>query len=403
MKLPEYSSHAKHWSLDPEIVFLNHGSFGATPTKIIERQNQLRQRMESEPVRFCVRELEDLYRSSLYKLADFVGAKRTNLVFMKNATMGVNTVLHSLQFKAGDALLMHSHAYGACANALRWYAERNKLEIKVADIPYPVQSPDDVAEAFMKAVTPNVKFALIDHITSATGIIFPVEKIVPALQAKGIEVLVDGAHAPAQLELDLELLGADYYVGNCHKWICSPRGSALLYVKEEKQKKISLLQISHHFDKPVREEEKWQAGFFWPGTDDYTSYCCVGDAIDFFEANFEGGWKGIRKRNRDLCLSMRKMLAEKLGTTLPAPEEMIANLSNIYLGEAELPPYGFNYISPLQEKLYSGYKIEVPVFTFNRAQPRQWLRISTQLYNSEAQYEYLAQALAEILSVRQKG
>ncbi|MBC7862329.1 MAG: aminotransferase class V-fold PLP-dependent enzyme [Bacteroidia bacterium] len=397
MKLPSYSPHIKHWALDQEIVFLNHGSFGATPKVILEKQNQLRMCMESEPVRFSIRELYPLYQASIEKLGSFIGANSSNLVFMKNATMGVNTILHSLNLNEGDEVLMHSHAYGACANTIRWYAQKNKWKVNVAEIPYPIKNPDEVVEAFVKAITPKTKFAMIDHITSATGIIFPVEKIVKELQAKGIEVLVDGAHAPAHVELNLEKLGAEYFVGNCHKWICSPKGSALLYVRPDKQKSISPLQFSHYFDAPVAADKNWQGQFFWPGTDDYTAYCCVGDAIDFFENNFEGGWKEIRKQNRDLCLKARKMLAEKMQTELPAPEEMIGNLSNILLRDTELPPYGFNYISPLQEQLFTHYKIEVPVFTFNREQPRQWARIAVQLYNSFEQYEYLGDALKEIL------
>lgn len=220
------------------------------------------------------------------------------------------------------------------------------------------KNSDQIVEAFVKAITPKTKFALIDHITSATGIIFPIEKIIAEMHARGIEVLVDAAHSPGHVELNLEKLGAEYFVGNCHKWICSPKGSAILYVREDKQKLIEPLQISHFFDAPVSKDKKWQGKFFWPGTDDYTAYCCVGDSIDFFENNFENGWKGIRKSNLELCLRARKMLSEKIGTELPAPENMIGNLANIYLGETYLPPYGFNYISPIQEKLFQNIKLK---------------------------------------------
>lgn len=394
---PSFSADAKHWSLDPGIVFLNHGSFGATPKVILEKQHGLQLQLEREPVRFYVRELYGHVLNSLEKLAAFTGAKATNLVFVKNATMGVNTILHALKFNEGDEILVHSHAYGACANAVRWYAERYKLKVNVADIPFPVNNAGEVTAAFIKAVTPRTRLALVDHVTSATGIIFPVEHITRALQEKGVEVLVDGAHAPGMLPLQLEQLGAEYYTGNCHKWICSPKGSALLYVREDKHSAITPLQVSHHFDAPVAPERKWQGQFFWPGTDDFSAWCCVGDAIDFFENNFEGGWKKIREQNRSLTLKARKHISEKLGTPLPAPEEMIANLSTIYLRETALPSYGFNYISDLQEKLFTEYKIEVPVFPFNRAQPRQWVRIAAQLYNSMEQYEYLADALQELL------
>jgi isopenicillin-N epimerase len=397
MKLPSYSEHIKHWALDQEIVFLNHGSFGATPKAITEKQIALLRRFEAEPIRFMVREMYDLYYSSLGKLAKFVGAKESNLVFLKNTTAGVNTILHSLKFDAGDEILIHSHAYGACVNTIKFYAEKNNVKVNCADIPFPIKSPDEVVEGFVKALTPKTKLVLLDHITSPTGIIFPVEQLTKIMREKNIEVLIDGAHAPGQLHLELDKLGADYYVGNCHKWICSPKGSALLHVREDKQKKILPMQISHNFDVPVAEEKKWQSQFFWPGTDDYTSYCLVGESIEYFENNFDGGWNAIRKYNRELTLKARKHIAGKVGTALPAPDEMIANLATIYLGEAEVPPYGFNYISPLQEKLFSEYKIEVPCIFYNRAQPRQWVRITTQLYNSMEQSEYLADALSNLL------
>lgn len=400
MKLPAYSAHASHWKLDEEMVFLNHGSFGATPTAILEKQRELQLKAESELVRFYVRELYGLYMTSLERTAKFIGAKAHNLVFIKNTTMGVNTIFHSLRLHEGDEVLSHSHAYGACSNALNYYAERNKWKVNIAQVPFPIQHEDEVVEAFVKAVTPKTKFAMVDHITSATGVIFPVERIVKELQARGIEVMVDAAHSPGHVELNLEQLGAEYFIGNCHKWICSPKGSAILYVREDKQKGIEPLQISHNFDAPVDEKQKWQGKFFWPGTDDYTAYCLVGDSIDYFENNFEGGWKGIRQRNRNLCLTARKMLAEKTHSELPAPESMIGNLSNIYLGKAQLPPYGFNYITEVGQKLFNDYKIEIPTFVFNRNEPRLWVRPAFQLYNSLEQYEYLGDALVEILKMK---
>ena len=393
---PYYTEHSCHWKLDQQIVFLNHGSFGSTPSPVLNLQAAMRQQMESESVRFMIRELYSLYNTSLQRLAAFVGADENNMVFVKNATMGVNTIFHSLQFNKGDEILIHSHAYGACINTIRWYAERQQLKVVVADVPFPVRNSDEIIDAFLSCVTKRTRLALVDHITSATGIIFPVEELVRAMKQKNVEVLVDGAHAPGQIPLDLEKLQADYYVGNCHKWICSPKGSGFLYVMPDKQKLIAPLQISHHFDAPVSKEKFWRGQFFWPGTDDYTAYCCVGAAIDYFENLWPSGWPGIMQHNRALALEGRKILANKLHTDLPAPDEMIANLGTVYLSDCDLPPYGFNYISPLQEMLFSKYKIEVPVLTFNREKPRQWVRIATQMYNSAEQISYLADALSEI-------
>jgi isopenicillin-N epimerase len=395
--LPPYSDYAKLWRLDPSMVFLNHGSFGATPLAILEKQQQLRMQMESEPVRFMVRELYDLYQKSIHRLANFVGANEGDLVFVKNATMGVNTILHSLSFEAGDEILIHNHAYGACVNTIRWYAERHRLKVNCAEIPFPISEPGEITHAFLKALTPRTKLVLVDHITSPTGIIFPVKEITNALHSKQIEVLIDGAHAPGQVALDLDELGADYYTGNCHKWICSPKGSAFLYVRKDRQAKISPLQISHRFDAPVADEKKWQGNFFWPGTDDFTAYCCVGDAIDYFEEVVPGGWKKIMQMNSDSAKASRKILAEKLNAALPAPDEMIGNLATIPIGKGTPPAYGFNYINELQEELFTKYHIEVPIITFGNSTPQRYVRIAFQLYNDLKQVDYLAAALKELI------
>lgn len=389
-----YSPLIKNWTLDQSVTFLNHGSFGATPAKILKLQQKLRTRLEAEPVHFMIREMEPMWYEARKITAEFLGCKPQNLVFVKNATMGVNTVLHSLHLEKGDEIIMTNHEYGACVNTVKWYAAKNGCNIRIAEIPYPLSSEEDVIEAVMKAVTSKTKFVLLDHITSATGTIFPVEKIVPLLKERGIEVMIDGAHAPGMLDLNIEKTGADYYTGNCHKWICSPKGSAILYVSEEKKSKIKPLQISHTYDKPVTEEEKWAGSFFWPGTDDYTAFLCVPAAIEFMGSVYKGGWNELRSRNRSLVLNARKHIAETLETDLPVPDEMIGSLANISLGETTLPAYGFNYTHPLQEKLFTRFKIEVPVIIFPRENPKLWIRISAQAYNHISQYEYLAEALA---------
>jgi isopenicillin-N epimerase len=221
-----------------------------------------------------------------------------------------------------------------------------------------------------------------------------VKEIVKQFHQRGIEVFIDGAHAPGMVDLQLDELGADYYTGNAHKWICSPKGSAILFVHPEKQKNIIPLQISHNYDK----SNEWAKQFLWPGTDDYTAYLCVPAAIEYMSKLFPGGWKELRERNRNLALQGRKMLSEKVGTPLPAPDSMIGHLANVYLGKAELPPYGFNYIHPVQDELFNEYKIEVPVFVYNRNEPRIWVRIATQCYNDISQIEYLGDALVRIIN-----
>lgn len=394
--MPSYSPLIKHWQIDRQIVFLNHGSFGACPVQVLQKQNEYRSRMEAEPVRYVLRELEDLLWASKESLAGFIGAKAADIAFVNNATAGVNTVLNALHFNAGDELMMTNHGYGACNNAMKWFAEKSGAKVVTAEIPFPVQFPEEVTAAILKTVTPRTKLVMIDHITSPTGIIFPVKEIVAMLNEKGIDTLVDGAHAPGMIDLNIDEIGAAYYTGNCHKWICSPKGSAFLHVRKDRQQLIHPMVISHLYDKNAGEK-RWSSHFFWPGTSDFTAYLCIKDAIEFMSTLFPGGWKELREHNHSLTLKARKYIAEELNLPLPAPESMIGALSAISIGKGEVPAVTFNYISVPQEKLWKEFNIEVPVFVWNVAHPRLWLRFSVQAYNSMDQYEYLAGAVKKII------
>ena len=394
MHLPSYSKHIEHWSLDRNMVFLNHGSFGATPTKILELQQKYIYQMEAEPVRYMIRELEPLWWEAKEKTAHFLGANPSNLVFVKNATMGVNTILHSLNFESGDEVLTTNHAYGACMNTLHQYAKIKKFNVVVASIPFPFKDEEEIIEALVQKITAKTKLLMIDHITSATGTIFPIEKIIKLFEEKGIEVLVDGAHAPGMIHLELEKMGASYYVGNCHKWICSPKGSAILHVRKDKQEKIHPLQYSHIHDRKNGSDDEWSAQFFWPGTDDISAYLCVPEAIKYM-GNMLGSWEELRNNNKQLIVNARNLLSKTLSTDLPVPEKNIGFISNILIGKGELPEKYFNNITLLQETLFQKYKIEVPIFVFNKDNPRLWVRIATQVYNSMEQYEYLAEAIMD--------
>ncbi|MFW6058195.1 MAG: aminotransferase class V-fold PLP-dependent enzyme, partial [Persicimonas sp.] len=202
---------SSHWTLDPAIRFLNHGSFGATPSRVLHEQQEIRARMEREPVDFFVRKLPAALDRARCELAEFVGAEPANLAFVPNTTTGVNAVLRSLELEPGDEILVTDHGYPACNNAVDFVADRAGAKVVVAEVPFPIASADEVVDAVLDEVTDNTRLALIDHVTSATALIFPVEQIIEALSERGVDTLIDGAHAPGMLPLELESLGATYY------------------------------------------------------------------------------------------------------------------------------------------------------------------------------------------------
>jgi len=397
MNIPPYSSLKKHWYIDDQTVFLNHGSFGACPIPVLQKQDDYRKQMEMQPVKFMVRDLEELIWKSKETLAKFVGTAAEDLAFVSNATTGVNTILNSLEFGENDELLTTNHGYGACVNALKWFGEKRKAKVIVAEVPFPISSSDEVINALVSKISSRTKLVMIDYITSPTGLLFPVKKIVDACAERGIDCLVDGAHAPGQVPLNIDQLGTAYFSGTCHKWICSPKGAGFIHVRKDRQHLIHPITVSHTYDKTEHKERMWSSNFFWPGTSDYTSYVCVKDAIEFMGTLFPGGWHELMQTNRTLCLKARKTISEKTGLPLAAPEEMIVNLSAFDLGETDFPVSRFNHISPLWRKLLNEFNIELPVLPWNIEHPRLLLRFSAQCYNSIEQYEYLGEALKKSL------
>ena len=247
MERPTPPLHASRWGLNPEITFLNHGSFGACPHEVLAAQAELRRRLEAQPVDFLTRQAPGLIDEARNTLADFLGADPAGLVFVPNATTGVNAVLASYPFTAGDEVIITNHTYNACANAARYWAERAGASVKVASVPFPISNPAEVVESIVAEIGPRTVLGLIDHVTSETALVFPIEQIADALHSRGVEVLVDGAHAPGMVPLNLETLTAAYYTGNCHKWLCAPKGAGFLAVRPDRQHKAkpeSILQIS---------------------------------------------------------------------------------------------------------------------------------------------------------------
>ena len=376
----------QHWTLDPAITFLNHGSFGATPRVVLERQTELRAQMEREPVRFFVRELEPLLDQARAQLAGFVGADPQGLAFVPNATAGVNAVLRSLDLDKHDELLVTNHEYNASRNALDYVGTINGTKVVVADIPFPIDSPDVAVARIMEKVTERTRLVLVDHITSQTALILPVERLVKELSARGVDTLIDGAHAPGMLPLDLRAIGAAYYTGNLHKWVCAPKGAAFLYVRENRRAGVRPISISHGANSPRRDRSRFLLEFDWTGTFDPTPWLCVPESLRVMASLVDGGWPEIMRRNRELALRARDVFTDEK----PAPDEMIGAMAGI-----PLPPV----MSPeaLQDRLFFEHGIEVPLMPWPDPASAV-LRVSAQLYNTIEDYERLKLALDAVLS-----
>jgi isopenicillin-N epimerase len=391
------SRAAALWTLDPTVTFLNHGSFGACPLPVLEAQERLRSRMESQPVRFFVRDLEGLLDEARGALAAFVGADPADVAFVPNATSGVNAVLRSLRLEPGDEILVIDHAYNACRNAAEYAAARSAARVVVARMPFPIRSADAARDAILAAVTPRTRLALLDHVTSPTGLVLPIARLVADLSARGVDTLVDGAHAPGMVPLDLRALGAAYYAANCHKWLCAPKGAGFLFVRRDRQADVRPLAISHGANSPRTDRSRFLLEFDWTGTDDPTPYLCVAEAIRVVGTFLPGGWPALMARNRALALEARAILGRALGGPAPAPDEMVGALATIPLPDATAPTSAA--IDPLQDALLERFAIEVPIFPWP-ALPARVVRVSCQLYNTTADYERLASALVELLRTR---
>ena len=393
------SELAAHWLLDESVAFLNHGSFGACPRAVLDRQSELRLLLEREPVEFFIRRLEGWMEDVRVQVGAFVGAPADDIAMCTNATTGINAVLRSLPIERGVELLTTDHEYNACRNALEFAAERAGASVVVARLPFPVRDGSEIVDAIEAAVTERTKLVLVDHVTSATGLVLPIAEIVARLRARGILVLVDGAHAPGMLPLDLSALQPDFYTGNFHKWVCAPKGAAFLYVRPEHQIHVRPTTVSHGANANVPGRSRFRLEFDWVGTLDPTAMLCVPTAIDVMAKMVDGGWPEVRRRNHELVLAGARVIADALGLAdLPAPASMIGSLVTLPLPGAPTFATTHTQGDPLHDRLFDAHRIEVPVFGWPALGGR-FVRISAQLYNAIEQYEALARALVVELGV----
>ncbi len=374
--------------LNPEVIFLNHGSFGATPVTVFNNYQKWQRKLEDQPVQFLGRDIHDLLRSSRQRLAAFLGADPSDLVFVPNATFAVNIIARSLDLGPGDEIIISNHEYGACENVWLFLSRKKDLKIVRAEIPLPLPSEDFIIKEIWKRITNRTRLIFLSQITSPTAVRLPVEKICRQAREEGILVFIDGAHAPGQVDLDLKGIGADFYTGNCHKWMMAPKGSGFLHVRPENQLSIEPLVVSWGWgeNSPFESDSRFLQEQEWWGTIDPAAYLSVPAAIEFHE---EHNWRMVREQ----C---RGMLVEALGEI-----ESLTGLPSIYgdnrdnfiqLGTAELPP-GCRP-EKMRSWLYDQHKIEIPVIEWEN----RWLiRPSIQGYNTREELDTLVAAVGEYL------
>jgi isopenicillin-N epimerase len=403
------SDLAPFWPLDPAVTFLNHGSFGSCPRPVLEAQRRWRDRLEAQPVQFLARDLPGLLADARSTLANFVGGDPDDLAFVTNATGAVNAVLRSLRFEPGDELLTDDHEYNATINVLRHVAERDGARVVVARIPFPIASPDEVVAGLDAAVTDRTRLALVSHVTSPTALVFPIERIVASLRDRGVDVLVDGAHAPGMMPLDVERIGATWYTGNLHKWVCAPKGAAFLHARRDRQTGLRPNTISHGANAaidPGTGATRFRAEFDWQGTLDPTPWLAVPDALAFVEGCDDGGWPAVMARNRELALQARASLTSvlELDPATPAPATMLGAMVALPLpasGPLASAGAGSSPLDtdPLQQTLLDTVGIEVPIYPWPvpAAEPpggsRRVIRVSAALHNGPDDVDRLATAL----------
>lgn len=379
--------------LDPGVIFLNHGSFGATPRAVFESYQRWQTRLERQPVLFLGREHDDLLRHSRQALGKYVHADPDDLVFIPNATHGVNIVARSLALQPGDEVLTSDHEYGACDFTWEFLCGKVGASYVHREIPLPLSDAgasgeSDMAGRFWRGVTPRTRLIFISHITSSTALRLPVEEICKRAREAGILTLVDGAHALGQLPLDLPALGADFYTANCHKWALSPKGAAFLYARREAQGLIEPLVVSwgYHPNGTPSTGSRFLDLLQWTGTRDPAAALAVPDALEFM-AQHE--WEGVVRDCHELLKQALQRICELTG--LPPAYPLESDLF-IQMGIAPLPDA--TDLVALKSRLYDDFRIEVPLVAW---QGQKFIRISVQAYNSQAEIDALLGALKTLL------
>ena len=378
------SSLKAKFLLDPAIIFLNHGSFGATPKPVFRAYQHWQRELELQPVEFLGRRHTDLMRSSRAALAGFFHTEANNLVYTQNVTIALNIVARSLSLGSGDEVLTTDHEYGALDRTWRFLSRERGFKYVNQPIPVPIISAEDIVESFWRGVRPNTRVIFLSHITSPTAIIFPVQEVIRRARQAGILTVVDGAHVPGQIPLDLPALGADFYGGNLHKWLCAPKGSGFLYARPEVQHLLKPLVVSWGYESETPGESRFIDHHEWWGTRDIAAFLSVPDAIEFQEIH---QWERVRTACHDLLGDVLNGIVGITGLPTFYPDD------SWYAQMATAPLAPETDIVKLKSRLYDEYRIEVPLIEWNG---KKLIRVSVQAYNTRWDIEQLVEALRDL-------
>lgn len=371
------------FQLDPDVVFLNHGSFGATPRPVFEVYQEWQRRLERQPVHFLAAELPDLLAEARAVLAGYVGAAADDVAFIPNATFGVNLIARSLPLGPGDEVLTTNHEYGACDHVWQFLSQKQGFVYRQQLLPLPVPAAEAIVEQFWQGVTERTKVIFISHISSATAVHFPIEQICARARQAGILTIIDGAHTIGQIPLDMAAIDADFYLSNAHKWLCSPKGSAFIYARWDRKPLLEPLVVSWGWG----ENKQFSYGsnlldyLQWMGTDDPSAYLAVPAAIAF---QAEHHWPDVRRQCHGLLCQALDRIGDLTGLESPYPNDTYYHQMAI----APLPPIAD--LAAFKTQFYDRFRVEVP---FTEWGGRQFVRISVQGYNLQDDIDALVDAL----------
>jgi len=386
MRDAELSEFREQFLLEQGVHFLNHGSFGACPQPVFDEYQRIQLELQRQPVRFLGREFRDRMAGARTELAAYVGVDANDLVYVLNATTGLNIVAKSLDLQPGDEVLGTDHEYGALDRTWSFVCQQHGARYARAPISVPIVSADEVVEQVWSHVTERTRVLFLSHITSPTAVILPIEPLIAKARAAGILTVIDGAHAPGQIPLDLDALGADVYAGNCHKWMMAPKGAGFLHVRREMQKLVDPLVVSWGWESEQPSSSRFVDYHEWQGTRDISAFLTVPAAIRYMQEN---DWDAVQAQCRHL---LQAFIPQILAATGQAPIAPNAAQWQAQMVSFILPTDDWQGV---KTRLYDNYSIEAPTIWWNN---KTLLRISVNAYNTARELEQLARALSEIVA-----